>query len=185
MTRRVVPVRASFLSILFALGLTLSVGAIVWAASPIVEIYYAPEDEPLTRLAKLYDHASRYIYVSVYGLTSPIAVKSLVEAKKRGVDVRIITDRERLEDRKQQAAVETLHLAGIPILVNRHDGLMHLKQTVIDDEINTSGSMNQTGSGNRYNDERLDVIRDHGVTAKAREKFLAMWHDRERYREWK
>ena len=84
------PVRASFLSILFAFGLTLSVGAIVWAASPIVEIYYAPEDEPLTRLAKLYDHASRYIYVSVYGLTSPIAVKSLVEAKKRGVDVRII-----------------------------------------------------------------------------------------------
>lgn len=179
------PVRPPFLSALLSLSLTLSGGAIGWAAPATVEIYYAPEDEPLTRLAKLYDHASRYIYVSVYGLTSPVAVKSLVEAKKRGVDVRIITDRERLDDQKQQAAIETLHLAGIPILINRHDGLMHLKQTVIDDEINTSGSMNQTGSGNRYNDERLDVIRDHGVTAKAREKFLAMWHDRDRYREWK
>ena len=150
-----------------------------------IDVYYAPEDEPLTKLAKLYDHASRYIYVAVYGLTSPLAVKGLVEAKKRGLDVRVITDRERLEDQKQKTAVETLHLAGIPVLVNRHDGLMHLKQAVIDDEINASGSMNHTGSGNRYNDERLDVIHDHAVTARAREKFLAMWNDQQRYHPWK
>ncbi len=154
----------------------------VYAAS--IEVYYAPEDEPLTKLAKLYDHASRNIYVAVYGLTSPLAVKGLVEAKKRGLDVRVITDRERLEDQKQKTAVETLHLAGIPVLVNQHDGLMHLKQAVIDDEINASGSMNHTGSGNRYNDERLDVIRDRATTARAREKFLAMWNDRQRYHLW-
>lgn len=155
----------------------------VYAAS--IEVYYAPEDEPLTKLSKIYDHASRYIYVAVYGLTSPLAVKGLVEAKKRGLDVRVITDRERLEDQKQKTAVETLHLAGIPVLVNRHDGLMHLKQAVIDDEINASGSMNHTGSGNRYNDERLDVIHDHAVTARARDKFLAMWQDSQRYHPWK
>jgi phosphatidylserine/phosphatidylglycerophosphate/cardiolipin synthase-like enzyme len=108
-----------------------------------------------------------------------------VEAKKRGVDVRVITDRERLEDDKQRVALETLRLAGVPILINRHDGLMHLKQAVIDDEINTSGSMNHTGSGNRYNDERMDVIRDRGITLKAREKFLSMWTDEQRYRPWK
>jgi hypothetical protein len=45
--------------------------------------------------------------------------------------------------------------------------------------------MNHTTSGNRYNDERLDVITDHATTVKAREKFLAMWNDHTRYREWK
>jgi len=155
------------------------------AQATSIEVYYAPEDEPLTKLSKIYDHASRYIYVAVYGLTSPLAVKGLVEAKKRGLDVRVITDRERLTDQKQKTAVETLHLAGIPILVNQHDGLMHLKQVVIDDEINASGSMNHTGSGNRYNDERLDVIRDHVVTTKARDKFLAMWKDEQRFYFWK
>lgn len=155
------------------------------AGATSVEVYYAPEDEPLTKLSKIYEHASRYIYVAVYGLTSPIAVKGLVEAKKRGLDVRVITDRERFDDQKQKTAVETLYLAGIPILVNQHDGLMHLKQVVIDDEINASGSMNHTGSGNRYNDERLDVIRDHAITAKAREKFLAMWKDEQRFYHWK
>lgn len=149
-----------------------------------IEVYYAPEDEPLTKLSAVYDHASRYIYVAVYGLTSPLAVKGLVDAKKRGLDVRVITDRERLDDQKQKAAVNALHLAGIPILINQHDGLMHLKKVVIDDEINVSGSMNHTGSGNRYNDERLDVIHDRPITAKAREKFLTMWKDRQRYHLW-
>ena len=145
-----------------------------------VEVYYGPDD------ALLYRHATRYLYVAAYGLTSPRAVAAMVEAKKRGVDVRLITDRQRTEDVKQRTALHTLHLAGIPILVNEHDGLMHLNQVVIDDEVNTTGSMNHTTSGNRYyNDERLDVITDHTITIKAREKFLAMWNDRTRYRNWK
>jgi hypothetical protein len=44
--------------------------------------------------------------------------------------------------------------------------------------------MNHTTSGNHYNDERLDVITDKIITAKARDKFLAMWTDEERYRSW-
>jgi phosphatidylserine/phosphatidylglycerophosphate/cardiolipin synthase-like enzyme len=150
-----------------------------------VEVWYSPEDEPLKRVVQIYEHATRYIFVAVYGLTSPLAVKALVDAKKRGVDVRVITDRQRLDDAKQQTAVSTLREAGIPIKVNRHDGLMHLKQVVVDDEVNTNGSMNHTTSGNRYNDERLDVIRDHAIAVKAREKFLTMWKDEERFGPWK
>ncbi len=154
------------------------------AAAASIEVYYAPEDLPLDHLVKVYDGARRYIYTAVYGLTSPMATKALVTAKKRGVDVRVITDRERLNDPKQRAALETLRLAGIPIRVNRHDALMHLKQVVVDDEINASGSMNHTTSGNQYNDERLDIIRDHVTSVKAREKFLTMWKDEDRFRFW-
>jgi len=163
------------------LMLAVSVGT-GWSAT--VEVYYGPDDAPLDRLTTLYRQATRYLYVAVYGLTSPRAVEAMVAAKKRGVDVRLITDRQRTEDVKQRTALRTLHLAGIPILVNEHDALMHLKQVVIDDEVNASGSMNHTTSGNRYNDERLDVITDHVITVKAREKFLAMWNDHTRYRAW-
>ncbi len=149
-----------------------------------VEVLYAPEDAPLDRIVTLYQEAKRYIYVSVYGLTSPKAVEALVAAKKRGVDVRMLTDQERAQEAKQHSALHTLHLAGIPIRINQHDGLMHVKQVVIDDEINTSGSMNHTTSGNRYNDERMDIITDHAISVKAREKFLVMWNDRIRYRPW-
>jgi phosphatidylserine/phosphatidylglycerophosphate/cardiolipin synthase-like enzyme len=153
-------------------------------ASATIDVYYAPEDQPIDHVVGLYDHARRYIYVSVYALTAPSAVKALVAAKRRGLDIRVITDRERLNDPKQHSAVSTLRLAGVPIKINRHDGLMHLKQVVIDDVINASGSANHTTSGNRYNDERLDVITDARLTAKAREKFLSMWNDHTRFELW-
>jgi len=173
----------AFLSILL-MHLVLPATQIPVCASATIDVYYAPEDQPIDRVVGLYAHATRYIFVSVYGLTSPSVVKALVEAKHRGVDVRVITDRERLNDPKQHSAVNALRLAGVPVRINRHDGLMHLKQVVIDDVINTSGSANQTTSGNRYNDERLDVITDARLTAKAREKFLAMWNDHERFVVW-
>lgn len=155
------------------------------ASALSVEVWYGPEDEPLWQVVQLYDRATRYIYVAVYGLTSPQAVKALIAAERRGVDVRVLTDRERLKDPKQRSALAALREAGIPIKINRHDNLMHLKQVVIDDEVNTNGSMNHTTSGNRFNDERVDVIRDHAVSAKAREKFLSMWKDQERFQDWR
>lgn len=153
-------------------------------AAASLEIYYAPEDAPLDRIVELYERARHSIFVAVYALTAPPAVKALIAAKHRGVDVRVLSDRERLDDPKQRAALAALRLAGIPIRINRHESLMHLKQIVVDGEVNASGSMNHTTSGNRYNDERLDVIRDRAASAKAREKFLAMWNDPERYRPW-
>src|SRR5512144_1026999 len=71
-------------------------------SSAAVEVLYAPHDAPLDRLVTLYQHARRYIYVSVYGLTYPRAVKALVAAKKRGVDVRMLTDQERTQEVKQR-----------------------------------------------------------------------------------
>jgi len=149
------------------------------------EVLYAPEDRPADRLVALYDEARHSIDLAMYGLTYPPVVRALVAAKKRGVDVRVITDRGKLDDQKQRAALETLRLAGIPIKVNRHDGLMHLKQVVVDDRVNTSGSMNQTTSAARYNDERLDILHDPVSTQRAKEKFLKMWADHSRYEDWR
>ena len=167
---------------LFSLAVSMQASAV---SSANVEVLYAPHDAPLDRVVILYQHAKHYIYVSVYGLTYPRAVQALVAAKKRGVDVRMLTDQERTQEVKQNTALQTLRLAGIPIRVNQHEGLMHLKQVVIDDEINASGSMNHTTSGNFYNDERMDIITDHGISVKAREQFLSMWNDRVRFMDWK
>ncbi len=112
-----------------------------------IEVYYAPEDRPGDRLVELYDGATHSIYIAAYGITYRPGVRALVRAKERGVDVRIITDGEMIEYRLQRAALETLRRADIPIKVDRHEGRMHLKQVVVDENVNTSGSMNLTTSG--------------------------------------
>ena len=171
--------------LLCAVQLKTPIDGVFAEAAAGIEVYYAPEDRPLDRLLQLYGKAKRSIYVSVYGMTAPSMVKALIEARKRGVDVRVITDSGRLDEPKQKTALRTLRLAGVPVKISRHEGLMHLKQVVIDEDINASGSMNHTTSGNRYNDERLDVITDARVTARARQKFLSMWTDAARYADWK
>ncbi len=181
-------VMARYLRLVSGIALVVACGLLVLGAAGQAEartdIYFAPEDRPGEKVVALYRAARQYIFVAMYGLTYPPAVEALVAAKKRGVDVRVLTDRERLNDPKQVMALETLRLAGIPIRINQHDSLMHLKQVVVDDRVNTSGSMNQTTSGNQYNDERLDVVTDTVTTARAKRKFLSMWHDQERYVDW-
>ncbi len=107
--------RTISLGILILLSATLPISMVsaetTYAAT--IDVYYAPEDLPGDHLVALYEHARHYIYVAVYGMTFPPAVKALVDAKKRGIDVRVITDRGQGNDSKQQHALETLHLAGI------------------------------------------------------------------------
>src|SRR5438128_11999332 len=63
------------------------------------EVLYAPEDKPADRLVALYEGARHKIYLATYGLTYPRVVKALTAPKKRGVEVRVITDRRTRGDR--------------------------------------------------------------------------------------
>ena len=107
---------ASFLFCWLLCALFLIQEPTAWSAR--VEVYYSPEDAPLDRVIGLYERARHYIFVSVYGLTSPRAVRALIAAKKRGLDVRLITDQGRTQEVKQRTALRTLRLAGIPIRIN-------------------------------------------------------------------
>jgi phosphatidylserine/phosphatidylglycerophosphate/cardiolipin synthase-like enzyme len=168
-----------------AAGVNPASPATTTSANNAPEVLYGPEDHPADRLVALYAGARKSIYLAMYGLTYPPLVRALVAAHKRGVDVRLITDRGKLEERNQRTALETLRLAGIPIKINRYDGLMHMKQVVIDERVNTSGSMNQSSSAARFNDERLDILHDPISTQRATKKFLSMWADHSRYEDWR
>ena len=91
-------IRDTLRSITFVVTLTATAvqAGPIWCAN--IEVLYAPDDAPLDRVVTLYQQAKHYIYVSVYGLTYPRAVEALVAAKKRGVDVRMLTDQERTQD---------------------------------------------------------------------------------------
>ncbi|MHB8482104.1 MAG: phospholipase D-like domain-containing protein [Nitrospiria bacterium] len=150
-----------------------------------IQTYYGPEDRLQSRVISLYESAGKTIYIACFNITSRPVTRTLIKAKKKGIDVRIITDQGELENRYTRRAVESLREAGIPVKVNRHEGLMHIKQVTIDDRINTSGSFNQTWSANTLNDERFDIITDLSNTRKAREKFLSMWNDTVRFVDFK
>ncbi|OAT81201.1 hypothetical protein A6M21_11600 [Desulfotomaculum copahuensis] len=150
------------------------------ASRPVVYFPRAGQD-PAPVLAGMYDGAKKSLDVAVYSLTHPQIVKAIINAHKRGVQVRVITDREQAAGASQKHAMASLLLAGVPVMVNDHSGLMHLKMSIIDGRVATTGSYNYTRSASERNDEMFVVSADPAFVNSCRTEFEHMWADQKKF----
>jgi hypothetical protein len=81
-------------------------------------------------VVKELDAAKTTILVQAYSFTSAPIAKALVEAHKRGVDVRVILDRSQRTE-KYSSADFVAH-AGIPTWIDAQHAIAHNKVMVID-----------------------------------------------------
>jgi phosphatidylserine/phosphatidylglycerophosphate/cardiolipin synthase-like enzyme len=97
---------------------------------------------------------------------------ALLEAHKRGVRVRLVTDSDYLDGKE----IGQLSQAGVPVLGDRRAGLMHNKFAVIDRQEVWTGSMNFTVSDAYSNNNNLIRIRSpqlaENYTAEFEEMFV-------------
>jgi phosphatidylserine/phosphatidylglycerophosphate/cardiolipin synthase-like enzyme len=92
----------------------------------------------------------------------------------------VISDRYQTSGLQKQA-LDSMAAAGIMIKLNRTQGSMHLKMSIIDKTIVTLGSYNYTQSGSKYNDEVLTVIKDPEAISGCIRQFEDMWKDNKNY----
>jgi phosphatidylserine/phosphatidylglycerophosphate/cardiolipin synthase-like enzyme len=98
---------------------------------------------------------------------------ALLEAHRRGVRVRMVTDSDYLDQKEVQQLVE----AGIPVLGDRRESLMHNKFTVIDRLEVWTGSMNYTISEAYRNNNTLLRIRSSELAKNYTVEFEEMFAD--------
>ncbi|MBL8100401.1 MAG: DUF1669 domain-containing protein [Anaerolineales bacterium] len=96
------------------------------------------------------DSAKLSVDVAIYSLSLNSMRDALIRAHKRGVQVRMVMESDNLE----RADPQRLKEAGIPILGDRREGLMHNKFAIIDKSEVWLGSMNFTDSG-AYEDNNV------------------------------
>ena len=77
-----------------------------------------------------------------YSFTSTPIAKALVEAKRRGVDVRAILDKSQRTERYSGATF--LKRAGIPTVIDEQPAIAHNKVFVFDQQAVLTGSFNFT-----------------------------------------
>ena len=117
--------------------------------------------DPTAAVVQAIGGARKTVFVQMYALTSRPIVTALVNAKRRGVDVRAIVDRRQLdEDRSDTNAVARLASGGVPVLVDTVSGLMHNKIMIVNGATVITGSFNYTWSAEHKNAENLLVIHD-------------------------
>jgi phosphatidylserine/phosphatidylglycerophosphate/cardiolipin synthase-like enzyme len=141
--------------------------------------YYFPRagQDPVQPLVNVINSANSSLDIAIYSLTKDNIVQAIAAAEKRGVTVRIITDREESGDKSQTKELLVLSNAGIPIKINSHKGLMHLKVIIADDKVVTTGSYNYTDEATHDNDEVLVIINDQSIAQNWDNEFQSMWTD--------
>ena len=93
--------------------------------------------------------------------TSKEIAFALVEAKKRGVDVRVVVDHaQNSDDQGGYKAVDYLESQGILIVRSENYSAMHHKFMVADESHVQLGSFNYTSSANLRNAETAIVFRN-------------------------
>ncbi len=98
---------------------------------------------------------------------------ALLEAHRRGVSVRVVAESNYLDEPEIQDLVE----AGIPVLGDRREGLMHNKFVIIDRLEVWTGSMNFTVNGAYRNDNNLIRIRSSLLAQDYTSEFEEMFVD--------
>jgi phosphatidylserine/phosphatidylglycerophosphate/cardiolipin synthase-like enzyme len=105
--------------------------------------------------------ATATLDVCVYDIEDPGAVTALLDAKSRGVRVRAVSEYDNAIDKEHAGQLhesfEQLRAAGIPVVIDKHAGLMHCKFVVADGERVWFASMNWTHNA-LYRDNNNNVF---------------------------
>jgi len=139
-------------------------------SSPLAENYRGGPDEAL---AAAIDQARLSVDVAVYDLNLWSLRDALVAAHRRGVTVRVVTESDNLDEPE----IQDLTDAGVEVLGDRREGLMHHKFVIIDRLEVWSGSMNFTTSCAYLNDNNLVRIRSVRLAEDYTTEFEEMFVD--------
>ncbi len=128
---------------------------------------------PDAPLVAAIDAAKLSIDAAMYSLTLRSVRQALVRAHRRGVDVRVVME----SDNTDTDDVQALKDAGIPVLGDRREGLMHNKFLILDRKEVWTGSMNMTGDGAYEDRNNLMRIESADLAADYEAEFNEMFVD--------
>lgn len=130
-------------------------------AAGTVEVAFSPDEGSENLVLKVIGSAHREIRLLSYSFTSAPVARALLEAKKRGVDVKIVADQKNntSEDRsgKARAALSLLAEAGADVRLISVYPIHHDKVLVADGETVELGSFNYSDAAAHRNSENVLV----------------------------
>lgn len=140
-----------------------------------VEVYFSLSDDPESIIIKNIDKAIESLDVAMYSFNDIDIAWSVVNAKNRGVKVRIFLDSKEIT--AEHSKSRFLINEGVEnIRISSNKGLMHNKFVIIDNKTVITGSYNWTASAGERNDENILVINDEKTVKKYRDYFYNLWN---------
>jgi phosphatidylserine/phosphatidylglycerophosphate/cardiolipin synthase-like enzyme len=140
-----------------------------------VEVAFTPWDNAEAMIVDGIRRAKHQILVQAFSFTSRTLANALIAAKRRGVDVRVMADREQTFS-GEASRIPDLVQAGIPVMLEVRYQSAHNKVMIMDagtdDAAVVTGSYNWTYAAQNKNAENVLILRHNPDIANA---YAANW----------
>ncbi|MFN8673135.1 MAG: phospholipase D-like domain-containing protein [Candidatus Sericytochromatia bacterium] len=146
------------------------------------------ENDPISRkdprnsdkyFVKLINSAKKTLDGAFYDIQDPDVTQAFINAHKRGVKVRLVTDDENLKDKqdptKDRQSIIDLKKAGIEVKDDKREKLMHNKFMVVDNTYVWTGSMNLTTSSMYHHNNNSIRIKSPELAQNFNAEFSRFW----------
>lgn len=117
---------------------------------------FSPDGQCQNIIVDAINQAQKQILVQAYSFSNKYILKALVEAKQRGIDVRVILDKSN-ETQKYSGATYVAN-AGIPTFIDYKPAIAHNKVMIIDHAKVVTGSFNFSAAAQTKNAENVAII---------------------------
>lgn len=144
------------------------------------EVYFSPGNECLDAIRNRIMASYKTIDICIFTISDNRISDVLIDALKRRVQIRLLTDNDKLWDLGSD--VEELSKAGVPIKIDATANHMHHKFALFDGKYLLTGSYNWTRSAAERNHENVMITTDRKAYKAYAEEFGRLWEEMEVYR---
>ncbi|MFH1643612.1 MAG: phospholipase D-like domain-containing protein [bacterium] len=143
----------------------------------LTNVYFSPDDKPAEKLIEKINNVKEKIQAAIFVITNKKIENALIEAKKRNVDIKIITDPGSLPT--QQKQIKNMLENNIPVFIynpkiptiqKTFSDRMHNKFCILDKSVWT-GSFNWTYYADNKNQENVIFTTKNKVVSNYENQF--------------
>ncbi|WP_297421921.1 phospholipase D-like domain-containing protein [Clostridium sp.] len=131
-------------------------------------------------LIKEINAAHKSLDIATYLITKEDIANAILDAKKTGIDVKVITDSETSKSKTQKEILDKFKQSGIPIKINTPTGSTHLNFIIIDNVEALGGSYNYLEDATSKNDDSI-IIKKPDIVNEYSAGFNSMWNNTNDY----
>ncbi len=137
------------------------------------EAFFSPGDTCLGQIVHRFGAARRSVDICVFTITDDRVTRAILDARRRGVAIRLITDNEKANDLGSD--IERIAAAGIEVRIDHTPFHMHNKFAIFDETHLLNGSYNWTRGAAEQNQENLIDTADPNLIRAFRREFDKLW----------
>lgn len=142
------------------------------SSAKILGVYFSPNGGCARQVIYWIGRANKSVHVLIYSFTLTDIADALIEAKNRGVDVKVVFEKGQVSQYSQYFRLAN---AGVNVRNDTNPDLMHNKVAVIDGVIVLTGSYNWSSSAENSNNENLIIVMDVNVAREYEIVFDRIW----------